>query len=166
MKTYHVCTLFLCLLLNGCGGCCPDKPEPLVKFELSPISDTVTVGDTVCITDRSYCYHVLYHVYTFPSGTYTRYMRFPKDSLNGTFREIINYNNYIECYYSDSLRGDFNYDTTKRLQAKFVMNGDTGTYIISARGISTYTACVNGWPTAHNVPVESTLYDTIYVKHK
>lgn len=166
MRIFNIYMFLLCLLLSGCGGCCQDKPVPLVRYDRVPNNDTMTLGDTVSVIDRSYCKEIKYFVSTSPLDSYKSLVYFNPNSNFGSYDYVKGYSNLLNRYYADSASNTQVFDTSSRLQFRFIMNGDTGKHIIVARGTSTFMACENGWPVAADVPVEVTIYDTIYVKRK
>ena len=89
-------------------------------------------------------------------------MRFGTDSIGSFSRIDGEYS--ISRFYSDSLRPIFDYDTTRRLAARLIMDGGRGTYIIELTSQTLYTDCTNGVPMAENTPIERTVYDTIFVR--
>lgn len=150
-------TPILCFILSGCG--CQDEPSVYLSFDRSPSTDTVRFGDTITLIDRSYCKWVEYRIYDSNQS-----VCFPYGSLIGSF-DCEPYASYkLNRFYADPLSNSTEFDTTSRLMFKFIMNGDTGLHVVKLYGESTYTQCNTFYVSADNVPTNSYLYDTIYVK--
>ncbi len=161
MLTTFKCThlALFCVFLAGCMGVCQDPPTLSVKYELKPNTDTVALGDTLYLQDLSFCHQITVSCYSINSPLY---ILFGSDSIGSFLQKNGQY--AATRTYSDSLRKQFDYDTTRHLNVKLVMNGGRGLFVVNISGQNVYSACSNGVTMAEHAVMQKDLYDTVYVR--